>query len=154
MVAAELFDIVAREAETISNRHEERVQQMADLADELVASAITDWHRIHDFEERESNEVPESVGPFSSEHALYQLYSNWAIEAGKILARTRRLSDFGRSAKSVAQLEDLFARTQARLKVSPAAIQSALQQVTQGESIPIGELRDELHSTIRARRKI
>jgi hypothetical protein len=124
---------------------------ISNLTDVYVASLLGDWERILECEDEISR--MESVTP-ALDHAvnrsLYELYQKCATEAEQVLTRIRHLIAQGYRVNDIEALEDAYARVQARLKLTPDMVEHAMQQIRQGEGIPMKELRDELCARVRA----
>ena len=149
MLSLSLLDVLADETDSGDRQH--KLSTMERLAARYVASLLADWERILECEaEIGGQDFGDTVSKEVVDRSLYEVYQKWAGDAEGVLTRTRQLSTSGQRVQRSDALEDAFAKVQARLKLTPEMIERAMAQVREGKAIPMGELRDELRSRIRA----
>ena len=147
MTAVSLFDLLARSDGTGSAA----LNRLAPFADRLVEAALADHDRLR----RDEQAV---LAARAGDHddgldldllrSLWDLYSDWARDAEQVLARVRTVVSNGHG--DLARLEDAYGTVRARLSVTPERLMQGRQQVSEGNAVPAGELRDELRARIRA----
>jgi len=124
--------------------------QQPDFAEKLAQSSLADLNRLRDYEREFASE-----GTDDPQHhldllrSLWTLYAEWADDAQKILSRIRQLAASGSTVTGADELSDAHIRVRARLAVSPEKIAAAKEQVRQGKSVPIEDLRHELQTRLR-----
>lgn len=100
-------------------------------------------------EELSTTTFADSTEEAAVNRSLYETYQKWSAEATKVLEQTRKLAAAGQSIAQAEELEQAYARMQARLKLTPDMFERAMAQSRRGEGIPMKELRDELRARVR-----
>lgn len=149
MTAISLFDVLAgKEADCADPQRMTRVTR---FAAKLVESALADWHRVLGCEQEfASSEFATPETEAKIDQSLYEMYQTWVADAEQVLERTRKLAAGGYSVDGAQALEDAHGQARARLKLTPEMIARATQQVRDGHTVPIEELRNELRARLRA----
>jgi hypothetical protein len=151
MTAVSLFDALAGPGTEITSPDQERIAQLARLAEKLVASALVDWQRVVEYEQQfGSSSFATPALEDQVNRSIYEIYQKWAADAEAVLERTQHLKACGHRVSNARELEDAFGRVSARLKLTPEMIAHATEQVRQGHIIPLEELRNELRARLRA----
>ena len=128
----------------------ECLSQRAALAHDLVVSTLEDLERVRSYEQmilRAAGSAP--LRPAMRESA-WKLYAEWAQEAVQVVDRVKPLARQGIAVPELAQLDDSLAGVRARLSISAAQVEASVEQARRGQSISVKDLRDELHTRVRA----
>jgi hypothetical protein len=150
MSAVSLLDVLTHGSSDVADR-QERDAHVGWLADKLVESSLANWRWILEYEQHFGLQALTSPSVASDlERSLHEIYRDWADDAAEILSRARQLAGAGRPVQNAEVLEDAHCRALARLKLTPEMLARAMEQVRQGQTIPLTELRDELRSRVRA----
>src|SRR5262249_13693631 len=120
------------------------------LARDLVAAALADLRRIHDYERMLLTALAGEPLTLAMRESVWQLLAGWGKEAAGISERVRAVVAQGAAIPELSELDDAIGATGARLTITPAQIEAGVEQAKQGLSIPTSELRDELHARLRA----
>lgn len=148
MTAASLFDLLAREAQSLSG--DASSSRLDDLAVKLVESCLSDLKRVGEYEEQFRPLGPDAARLEAEwTRSIHELHQRWAGEADEVLSRLRPYAA-NHFIAGLKALEDAYGRVRARLSVTPDQLAAARQQVAQGQGIPVQELRDELRARLRA----
>ncbi|HSU69403.1 MAG TPA: hypothetical protein VLJ39_21130 [Tepidisphaeraceae bacterium] len=146
MTTASLLDAVTRDDSSPAMR-----ARLAGLAGRVVEGLLARRELILRIEQEFlPSEWADPAAGMELERSIYSLHRQWASEAEEVLQRVRRLVALGASVKDFEAIENAYASTIARLKLTPERTARGLTQAAQGEFTPAQDLRDELRARIRA----
>lgn len=153
MTVVSLFDVVERQDRAARNPdpHTGTGARLRHVADALVRSLLLDLERLAQ-DERELAPIAAGNPELELElwKSLWKRHRQWADEAEQVLDRIRRMGEERNQVADFDRLEAAYARTKARLSVTPERLASAMGQVRRGEVVSAKELRDELRTRLRA----
>ena len=144
MTAVPLFDALARGKK---GRADEA--GLTELAERLAQSMLEDLERIHEYEKRYGPSEYDAAG-MEVARTIHRMFEQWAADAEQVLLRMRKLAAEGLPVGQIELIEDACGRVRARLSLTPEETAHALEQVRQGRSIPVRDLRNELRARNRA----
>jgi len=146
MTAVALLDAVTREDQP----HAVHARAAA-LAGQLIEGLLAERRSICRIE---SEFTPADWGDgrvaMEIERSVYSLHQQWAAEAEQVLVRVRRLVAEGLTVKDAEEMEDAYASTLSRLKLTPDRTAQGVEQAIRGEFTPAEDLRNELRARIRS----
>lgn len=146
MTTASLLDAVTRDDASPAMR-----TRLAGLAGRVVEGLLARREQILRIEQEFlPSEWADPAAGIELERSIYSLHRQWIAEAEEVLQRVRHLVALGAGVKDVGAIEDAYASTVARLKLTPERTARGLTQAAQGESTPAEDLRNELRARIRA----
>lgn len=121
------------------------------LSKEIDASLL-EWQRIR---EHEDATVPDDwsdwAAALSIERSNYAMHQEWASRAEQLLRRVQpQIADNSQGLLIADRLSDALGLTLARLKMTPEMAGLAVMRANNAPSKSVKELRDELHTQIRA----
>jgi hypothetical protein len=152
MPAVHLFDALATpEASDPPHQGQGLMGGLAQLAEKLVAAALDDVRRIRDYEQQfvfGAKRQPEA--DLAIRRSVWEMFSVWADDAEQALARAMSVAHTSCPVPGAEHLDDTIGRVRARLTVTPEQVIRAMEQVRQGQFVPVKELRDMLHARPRA----
>ncbi len=139
MSAVALYDILARGTRSAAS---------AGLAAALVRDLVADLARLRVYEQFFGPPAGADASRMDEwDRTVWDLYHDWSNEAAKLLDRVRQPDS---ALPNLAELEDGYGRTMARLSVTPAQTARARRDARAGNTLPIQALRDELRARRRA----
>ena len=140
MVALPLFDMVL--SSTTQAGHS------AEVAAQLTRSALDDLKLIETLDEGLASDDPYQFDRQTAD-LIREMYVRWAQDAELLLERVDRVEEQVGAVPNAQPLRDAHGRTRAMLSVSLEQLEKGLDDILQGRTVPIGEVRRELHLRVR-----
>jgi hypothetical protein len=145
MTSSPLLDLLAREGRAAAGVPQR--EELIRLLHKVITATLEDYKRIGEYEQSLAALPPTDDETDHQRFTLiYELYRAWAREAEAVVAGLPSLKAVGIEPDDVEALYDAMGFVGARLKLTPEKIARARQQVRDGQTIPIEDIRREIQA--------